>query len=345
MTADLAGCVATDTVNVTVNTRPQVDDLADITVCENYVLPVITGATLTGNETYRTVTGGAGVTVASGSTISSTTTLFIYDESATAVNCTAEESVTINVNTTPIVNDLADIIACDNYTLPTISGNDLIDPAYYSATNGGGTRYNIGDVLSTTTPLFIYDETNTIPNCSSEETFNITINITPVVNDLANAEVCDMYKLPAIGGTNLTGNESYFTGPDGSGSAITGGTVLTTTTILYIFDETATTPNCSTQESVTITINVTPTIDDIPNETACDTYILPAISGTNLSGSQNYFTGSNGSGVSVNAGDIITNTNTLFLYDATGTANMCSSEEEVTFTVTPQIDPQVTIDL
>ena len=93
---------------------------------------------------------------------------------------------TVNVNAEPIVNDLLDQAHCDTYTLPAITGTNLTgNQAYYTGPNGTGTQYNAGDVITTTTTLYIYDETGSVPNCFDEQQVTITINITPVPSFLA----------------------------------------------------------------------------------------------------------------------------------------------------------------
>ena len=76
----------------------------------------------------------------------------------------------LTVVATPDVDDLADVIACDTYTLPAITGTNLTGgESYYTATGGGGTAIAAGTAITTTTTLFIYDETGTTPNCFDEE--------------------------------------------------------------------------------------------------------------------------------------------------------------------------------
>ncbi|PHR44736.1 MAG: hypothetical protein COA32_14050, partial [Fluviicola sp.] len=112
-----------------------------------------------------------------------------------------------------------------------------------------------------TTTLYIYDETGTAPNCFDEQTFDVTINITPVVDPLADQTECDSYTLPAITGTNLTGNEAYYDAPNGGGTQYNPGDNITAagTTTLYIYDETGTAPNCFDEQTFDVTINITPT--------------------------------------------------------------------------------------
>ena len=79
----------------------------------------------------------------------------------------------------PTVDDLADQTQLNSYTLPTISGLQLTGgQAYYTATNGGGTQYNEGDIINfadfPTYPitLYIFDGSG---SCASEETFLLTL--------------------------------------------------------------------------------------------------------------------------------------------------------------------------
>ncbi|WP_430907461.1 BspA family leucine-rich repeat surface protein [Maribacter sp. 2-571] len=83
----------------------------------------------------------------------------------------------------PAVTDLADQTQADSYTLPAITGTQLTgNEAYYTGTDGGGTRYDIGAVInfsdfpSYPVTLYIYDGTG---SCSSEESFELNITSTP----------------------------------------------------------------------------------------------------------------------------------------------------------------------
>ena len=98
------------------------------------------------------------------------TTLYIYAESGTTPNCPAEESFDITINSTPVVDGLADVFKCDSYTLPALTNG-----AYFTATGGGGTAFSSGDIITASTTLYIYAESGTIPNCPAEKSFDITI--------------------------------------------------------------------------------------------------------------------------------------------------------------------------
>ncbi|WP_170309806.1 BspA family leucine-rich repeat surface protein, partial [Seonamhaeicola maritimus] len=80
------------------------------------------------------------------------------------------------------------------------------------------------------------------------------------------------------------------------------------------------------------------TIIDLPDPTAEALYVLPPITGTGLSGTEQYFTGPNGTGTPYNAGDIIQFADlasypvTLYIYD--GLPATCTSEESFQLTLT-----------
>lgn len=63
---------------------------------------------------------------------------------------------------------------------------------------------------------------------------------------------CGSYTLPPITGTSLSGNQHYYTGPNGTGTVIANGSVLTTSQTIYIYDGV---PGCDDNETVSITIS------------------------------------------------------------------------------------------
>jgi len=85
----------------------------------------------------------------------------------------------------PTLDDLANQNQVNSYTLPAITGTQLTGAeAYYTETNGGGTRYDAGadinfaDFLSYPVTLYIYDGSG---SCSSEESFQLTLTSTGAV--------------------------------------------------------------------------------------------------------------------------------------------------------------------
>tara|TARA_R110002012_G_scaffold51138_1_gene132165 strand:- start:42424 stop:50385 length:7962 start_codon:yes stop_codon:yes gene_type:complete len=308
---------ATNTVTVVVNTTPTVDAPIDVVACDSYVLPAL----VSGN--YFTGAGGTGTALNTGDTISTTQTIYVYGETATTPNCTDENSFVVTINDTPIIDAPADVSACDTYTLPALTSG-----TYYTAAGGTGTVLNAGDAITTTQTVFVYAETGTTPNCSDENSFVVTINTTPIVDAPSDVTICDSYTLPALT------NGMYYTGTGGTGTMLNAGDAITTTQTIFVYAETATTPNCSDENSFVVTINSTPITDSPADVTICDSYTLPALT------VGSYFTGAGGTGTALNAGDFITTTQTIFIFAETGTVPNCTDENSfvVTINTTPLVD-------
>ncbi|MDX9790830.1 MAG: T9SS type B sorting domain-containing protein [Candidatus Kapabacteria bacterium] len=265
---------------------------------------------------YFSGSGGTGTAYNAGDTITSTTTLYVYAETGTTPNCFAETIFTITIYDTPVPDDLDDVYACDSYVLePLTVGN------YFSGTGGTGTAYNAGDTITATTTLYVYAETGTTPNCFAETNFIITIYDTPVPDDLDDVYACDSYVLEPL----TVGN--YFSGTGGTGTAYNAGDTITSTTTLYVYAETGTTPNCFAETNFTITIYDTPVPDDLDDVYACDSYVLEPLT------VGNYFSGTGGTGTAYNAGDTITSTTTLYIYAETDTTPNCFAETNFTVTI------------
>src|SRR5690606_18405575 len=190
----------------------------------------------------------------------------------------------------------------------------LTNGDYYTGAGGAGTMLAAGDAITSTQTLYVYEETGTTPNCFDENSFVVTINITPTVDAPADVTACDSYTLPAL----TTGN--YYTGAGGTGTMLAAGDAITSTQTLYIYAETGTTPNCFDENSFVVTISTTPVADVPADVTACDSYTLPALT------TGNYYTGTGGTGTMLAVGDAITSTQTLYIYAETGTTPNCFDE-------------------
>ncbi|WP_318343535.1 hypothetical protein, partial [Flagellimonas baculiformis] len=90
--------------------------------------------------------------------------------------------------------------------------------------------------------------------------------------------------------------------------------------------------------SVTLSINISPDIDDLNDLSACNSYMLPAITGIGLTGNQAYFSGPGGTGIKYLTNDLLTVSGTYYIYDETGTTPNCFDEESFTLTITDQPD-------
>lgn len=233
--------------------------------------------------------------------------------------CTATSTVNVVVTPIPVADAPADVTVCDSYVLPALSANNnyirVSDDLPLSA----------GDIIQSTTEIRVVAESGTTPNCTSENTFTVTINASPAVEAPADVAACDSYVLPAL--TNAGNN--YYTGPGGTGTQLNADDVITSTQTIYVYQETGTTPNCSNEASFTVTISITPEVDAPADVNVCDSYVLPALT------VGNYYTGAAGTGVMLSAGEAITTTQLLYVYAETGTTPNCFDENTFTVNVTP----------
>lgn len=236
----------------------QADSLPSATACDTFTLP-----TLTPNNRYYTLTGGptgGGTELFPGAVITTTQTIYIFKESIirTSFSCTNESSFTLTINHTPVIAPIANVTACNSYTLPPLTvGN------YFTASNGGGTLLNAGDVITTNQTIYVFAQTSTTPNCSSERSFTVTLFN---VDDKPNVTICESYTLPtlAVG--------QYYTGPNGTGTMLTSGTVISTSQTIYIRALSPFSPACSDESSFTVTIVDTPVANPVAvaMRTTCD---------------------------------------------------------------------------
>lgn len=227
------------------------------TICEGTANPTLSVDVLTGQTANWYSQNGN--LLASGTTNFTPTDVlpgnYTYSVEAfdTTEGCPSDRiNVTLNIVPTPTATGLAPVQACESFILPALtSGN------YYTQTNGGGTRLNAGDTITTNQTLFIYAETGTTPNCTSETSFSITINPLPMpVAPVANTDrFCETYTLPAF----ANNDQSYFTGINGSGNQLNPGDVINTTQSIYIREVSSTT-GC--ENEVLFTVNID-TITDI----------------------------------------------------------------------------------
>ena len=337
-TGTTPNCFDENSFVVNVNTTPTVDAPADVTACDSYVLPALTGGQ------YYNGTGGTGGLITAGTSINSSQTIYVYEETGTTPNCFAENSFVVTINTTPVVDAPSDVTACNEYALPALTNG-----TYYTAAGGTGTVLNAGDLITTTQTIYVYAETGTTPNCSDENSFVVTIDVCTI----SVTATADMPSICHDAGADVTltaspspgtavGTYSYSWTVQGSPIVLgTNATLVLSpppaATITYevtLTDSGLTPPNDSATNTVTVVVNTTPTVDTPADVTACDSYILPAL------GSGSYFTGTGGTGTTLNAGDTISSTQTIYVYGETGTTPNCTDENSfiVTINTTPTVD-------
>ncbi len=329
----LGSCSAVGTVTYTVTSTITLVNPADV-MCESpagsgsftgYDLTTLNSSVYSGSgiTTYAWFASDMVTPVGTPNNVTITSSSTYYVSVADG-NCSNGIAVTFTVNAATPADAPSPVLSCDTYVLPALSpGNN-----YYTATNGGGTMLNAGDILTASQNLFIYSQTGGIPNCTDENTFVISINSTPILTAPAPVTICDSYILPLITGTNLTGTQSYWTGPNGSGTQLLTGDTITTTQTIYVYDNIA---GCSDQESFLININTTPIADNPADAVNCDGYILPPLT------VGSYYAGAGGTGTNYLIGDTLYADQVVYVFAESGTTPNCITENsfQVTINNTP----------
>jgi len=319
VTLDRTGCSTTATVNVTVTPIPVADAPADVTECGSYTLP-----TLSANNIYADAND---VEIPAGTAIEEVgiTTIRVIASSGTTPNCTAENTFTVTIIDAPTVVTPGDQIVCDSYVLPTLTTGN-----YFTAAGGTGTALSAGDVISTTQTIFVYAESvSGTVTCSSELSFVVTVNPTPVAVTPGTIEACDSYVLPA-----LAAGSGYYTGQGGTGTQLSEGDVITTSQQIFVFAQTNTTPNCTDEEAFTVTITPTPAFTlGGPYVTCSAANVTISVAGANFDTAAATYAWTL-DGAPVAGDDSITGTG-FGTYTLTVTVNNCTHTESVEITQDP----------
>jgi len=286
-------------INVVVYPLPPVDALPDVITCDSYILPIPTN----GIYYLDTATGdlyGPGQTI----TESKTLILTNIDEF-----CATQHLFSVDIIYTPDFNDV--ISACGSYILPELPvGN------YFTQPLGGGSQIPSGTVITSSQTIYFYVPTTTSPNCTDNLSINIVINSSPTINTPSNVVSCGPYSLPplTIGGT-------YYELANGEGFPLQPGHIISNTQTVYIY---STVDDCISQHSFLVQVNPPPPVDSFTDVFICEaTFVLPPL--TNGS----YYTangGPNGGGQNLQPGTVLTNSQTIYIYNPLSYMPSCYSE-------------------
>ncbi|WP_395050612.1 choice-of-anchor L domain-containing protein [Flavobacterium sp.] len=273
-------------VNIVVPTdiRPTIE-----TACDQYILP-----TLGYGARYFSLPGGpfgGGTELFAGALIKTSGIVYVYFKSTDIINpCELYSQIDITINVTPTIAPIPNAFACVSYDLPPLTvGN------YYTR-DISGNYFPANLTITTTTTLYVFATNN---SCRTPDTiFTVyidTIGLDSVINQ------CQPFNLPPapIG--------EYRDAANGGGNIIPPG-LIEKTTIVYIYVPGAGTPNCTDNESFTITINA-PFLTTPPNVKACESFPLPV-----QTDGGTYYSGPNKGLPILNVGDAIKTTTTLYIY-------------------------------
>jgi gliding motility-associated-like protein len=102
-----------------------------------------------------------------------------------------------------------------------------------------------------TNGTYTYTIDGAVGCADSTALFSVQVISTPIITTATAVEGCESATLPAITGTNITSQASYYTGTNATGTSYDAGAVISTSQTLYMYDGTT---GCSDEEPITITI-------------------------------------------------------------------------------------------
>ena len=306
---------------------PLVDDLADVTTCDSYTLPALT------NGTYNTASDGSGATLNAGDVISVSGpnfpgTYYVVNSLAHTTSqglpgaCIEFSDIIINLVNTSVFTSVSD---CGVYTLPVVSFG-----GYYTAPNGGGTQITDLNITSSQV-VYYFTNTTTLPNCTSNLNYNITINPLPLVDIIPSGTYCGEFVLPVLtngtyytlsGGPTVIGQQQLFSGNriDLSGANLPPGTY-------YIYNG-LDANGCENESSFTIALNPFPPADNVFSRTECAPYsVATPVNGTIYTAPG----GPSGGGTVVSSSQVFDVTQTFYLYNIDATTG-CEINRPFTIT-------------
>lgn len=322
---DLNGCVATDSVMISINSVT-ITEGPDTTICG-------------GNSATLSVSGAATYVWSPSSSLSNpaisnpvatptgTTTYTVIGMASTG--CADTAFVTVNVNPLPVVNTGSALSVCigSSANLSATGANAYVWTPASSLNN----QY-IPNPIATPTVTTIYTVVGTDLNgCSSLATALVTVNPMPVADAGTNISICSgsSTNLNATGG----GTYSWIPATGLSATNISNPTATPTTTTTYTVTVTGT-GGCSSTAQVTVTVNPVPVAN-----AGSDVSICNGTSATlSATGGASYFwTPAGGLSNSAIGNPTATPTATTSYTVTASNASGCTSTDAVTVTVSNSI--------
>jgi gliding motility-associated-like protein len=305
---NITHCFETTQFDVVVqDLTPQFIITPDFSICEG------TNGTITVSPINYTNTDVIYSWTLDGNALTNTTNEITVTQAGTYVvtinrsGCIATGQTIVTVTPIPVPDLLNPVIACGSYTLqPLTVGN------YYTGSNATGNMLSAGDIITGSTTLYIYAASGTVPNCSAENPFSLTINPVLLPTFTVIAPICQngtAPTLPTISNNGITGTWN---------APIDTATVGTQT---YTF--TPATGECATTTTLTVTI-LAPTLatfTQIAPICQFDTApALPTTSGNGITGTWS-------------PASIDTNTASSLVYTFTPAAGQCATGNTMTIVV------------
>ena len=289
---------------------------ADVKICETavpYVLSVLDTQVVNGQSGYNVLYytsqsaanagGGAPITTITIPSGTISTTVWIRMQSSSNPLCFDVTSVQFIVNPLPAVDTVAAVVECSTYVLPA-----LVNGNYFTGPNATGTALFAGNTINNGATYYIHNGPDA-NGCTNETNFSVTFidEYTPSLDN------CGRFLVP-IPPNNIGAFYTATGGPNGTGTMIPAGTLFTNTTqatiVQTLFYYAVVNNVLCTDKQFNINIHPLPLADDPADVTYCNSYTLPVLT------NGRYYTGTGGTGTQLNATNVITSSQTIYIYNS-----------------------------
>jgi gliding motility-associated-like protein len=263
----------------------------------------------------------------------------------TSGTCPNSSNVAVTVNVVPVVTPINSGPICADAASFTLDEVEGIVTGWAWVSNGAAVITNPTDQSPTVTGAVdgeIFTVTGTDANgCSNTGQTTITINPLPVATPTSDGPICVGSPLTL---NEIGGDATSWSWSTAGASIITANTDQSTTVTGAVDGEvytiTVTDVNgCVNTATTAASVIPVPSLDAIVDVTACDSYSLSVITGTDLSGAEDYYDDSQANGGLAISGPI-TSTQTVWVYDGNGT---CSDETNFLITINFTEDASFTL--
>jgi len=200
------------------------------------------------------------------------------------------------------------------------------------------------------TPIWIRIE-DTTTKCFITKSFQLRLTPPPIANLTGDLALCETapatntanFNIGSQTATILGGQSaaiydvSYYSNASDANAGvnpINASTPFTSgSTTVYARIQTTTDPDCFSTTNFRLIVILRPTIDSTINQFVCNSYTLPV-----LVNPGNYYSGPNQGLPILNAGDVITTDQTIYLYSTTATTPSCPTESAFNITIVTPLD-------
>ena len=309
------GCEGIDSIEVIISPQPDFSGPVSQNTCDSLILSAITGTDLNDPTFWTAPDGpnGSGTQIPVGSAIRQTSRIYLYDNNA---GCVRNDSILITITESPDPGTTRDTTLCLNESVDLSSLLNGADQGGVFVNDQGLPVNPIYTESNPGTYQLYYRLTGTAPCSNDSSGLRITFeSIEDLTITSTQDTVCvgETIVLSAQG----TGVVSY-TWTDPQGNTQSGNTLNITNAQITDrgnYRVVATSNNaCSAEENIDLWISEAPDLDPISINPACDSIVLPEITGSNLS-NPGYFTSLNPLSNRIASGSVISQSQRLYVVD------------------------------